>query len=61
MFENAFLKAASELDNAISLGSLFHSVIVLAVFLSYLVPSTRFNNLTSALHKPAIPRYGRKY
>ena len=29
MFEIAFLKAASELDNAISLGSLFHSVIVL--------------------------------
>ena len=25
MFENAFLKAASELDNAISLGSLFHN------------------------------------
>ena len=29
MFEIAFLKAASELDNAVSLGSLFHSVTVL--------------------------------
>ena len=29
MFEIAFLKAASELDNSIFLGSLFHSVIVL--------------------------------
>ena len=29
MFEIALLKAASELDNAIPLGSLFHSVIVL--------------------------------
>ena len=29
MVEIAFLKAASELDNAISFGSLFHSVIVL--------------------------------
>ena len=29
MFEIAFLKAASELDNAIYLGSLFHSAIVL--------------------------------
>ena len=29
MFEIAFLKAASELDNAIYLGSLFLSVIVL--------------------------------
>ena len=29
MFEIALLKAASELDNAIHLGSLFHSVIVL--------------------------------
>ena len=31
MFEIAFLKAASELDNAISLGSLFHSVVVLGL------------------------------
>ena len=29
MFEIAFLKAASELDNAISLGHLFYSVLVL--------------------------------
>ena len=29
MFEIAFLKAASELDNAVSLASFFHSVIVL--------------------------------
>ena len=28
MFEIVFLKAAIELDNAISLGSLFHSVVI---------------------------------
>ena len=28
MFEIAFLKAVSELNNAISLGSLFHSVVI---------------------------------
>ena len=46
MFEIDFLKAANGLDNAISLGSLFHSVMVVG-WLSAVCKSTLWSELST--------------